>query len=150
MTAWILIDIDNFFNNDEWDIMTSLLKKQFRRVDVGGVYWALHSSRSLCSLKTCLWNVRCTWRAADESVGYSTTQPILIALNFTRGLYVDLTIFRPGNGSPCATMFFFLLLLVLRLFHFTTDRRQTSHIQYILVTIFSRIAQCRIFKLSPN
>jgi len=40
--------------------------------------------------------------------------------------------FRPGNGSPSAIrmssmLFLFLLLLVLRLFHFTTDRRQTSH-----------------------
>jgi len=40
------------------------------------------------------------------------------------------SIFGPGNGSPIATDVVFVLLgvvVILRLFHFTSDRRQTSH-----------------------
>ena len=47
-------------------------------------------------------------------------------------LFLLLCNFRSGNGSPgtanvVVVVLVLGLLLVLRLFHFTTDRRQTSH-----------------------
>ena len=61
---------------------------------------------------------------------------------------------RPGNRSPCATnvvvlgvLFFLIVVIELRLFNFTTDRRQTA---YRLATTLSTIADRTVsdFQLS--
>ena len=41
--------------------------------------------------------------------------------------------YRPANGSPSATnvVLVLVVVIVLRLFHFTTDRRQTSHTDWL-------------------
>ena len=58
-------------------------------------------------------------------------------------------VFRPGNGSPNATNVVLLVIRVLETFSFRN--RSSLNIAYRLVTIFStKIALCRIFKLSPN
>ena len=75
-----------------------------------------------CSLK-CLGRV-CCWRCGRlAEVG--TCCDLQLTSTFSSSY-----IFRPGNGSPSATNVVLVvvdLLLVLRLFHFTTNHRQTLH-----------------------
>jgi len=56
--------------------------------------------------------------------------------------------FRPGNGSPSATNVVPVLVVSTKAFLF--HNRSLSDFAYTLLTMFSRIAPCRIFKLRPN
>jgi len=58
--------------------------------------------------------------------------------------------FGPGNGSLSATNVVLLRLLLVSAKAFSFHSRSSSNFAYRLVTISSRIAPCRIFKLSPN
>jgi len=75
------------------------------------------------------------WMAGDRSVTTSVT--VMVVDRTLSGLLWRLValstalLLDPETGLqalPTLLLFFFLgLLLVLRLFHFTTDRRETSH-----------------------
>ena len=58
-------------------------------------------------------------------------------------------IFRPGNGSLSATNVV-VLLIVVSPKDLSFHNRSSSNFAYTLLTMFFRIAPCRIFNLSPN
>jgi len=58
---------------------------------------------------------------------------------------LNLSVFRPGNGSPSATNVVRLVGTKAFSFH----NRSSLNFAHALLTMFSRIAPCRIFKLSP-
>jgi len=60
--------------------------------------------------------------------------------------------FRPGNGSSSATnvVVVVLLLVVVIPKALSFHNRSSSNFAHTLPTMFSRIAPCRIFNLTPN
>ena len=84
---------------------------------------------------------------------FKTTNIIKLAMFWTQERVANAYCFSPGDGSPSATNVVLVLLVgvvcccdLLKLFHFTTDRRQTLHTHKRQLT-FSTIASVTDFQL---
>ena len=114
--------------------------------------WMAGQATSDCSHCRCPWKTG-LWRFVFPSlctgVALASSEQQFRLPDFQNREMITMMIFRPGNGSPSATNVV-LVLFVVSAKALSLHNRSSSKFAYTLLTVFSIIAPCRIFKLSFN